>query len=277
MTKEELMQVGREALCDKWGVTYGQLGGHPFGIVDSWDSVHGLWTELVHAAGLYDVYKAAVEFAKDKPYTSCRPYKLTSGEEVLLVTDERLGGNGLFPGDDKPPYLVPPAVEEAGISEVFEALLCGAELDELDKDCGWGFSDEYAMCDGECGTVLRTSPDSYGWTPNYFEDREAGERFCPECTDAEEVLTYCVNKNRALPRFLDLAANGLVALDDLTYESGLHPGQNDDPKDLIEVLKAQGIDVWLSLLPGQFDVAFWPVVRAGDEVRARAALSAAKE
>ena len=49
---------------------------------------------------------------------------------------------------------------------------------------------------------------------------------------------------------------------DVDYENGMHSGQNDDPRKIIKVLKAAGIDVLFTGSVGQFDVNFSPWVRS---------------
>lgn len=274
MDKTQLLELGNKYIMDGCGIQQGQYEGKSFGIVDGWSTLHQLWTELVYAAGLQDLYTAAVDFASKKQYTDCKPYKLMDGRDVLLITSERFGQNKLFPMDDKSGYYVPDAVDEAGLPEIYAQVLFGRGEGEDGED-GWGFSDEYQLCDDCCNAVIRTSPNSYSWTPDFYEDPGTGERICSDCVDEGEILDKYKNKNRGLPHFVDREANSLVVLDDLQYANGLHGGQTDDPKAVVKVLQAQEIDVWFDVSPGQFDVDFSPIVRQEDEEKAREALDGA--
>jgi hypothetical protein len=40
--------------------------------------------------------------------------------------------------------------------------------------------DEWTICD-DCGKAIRTSPDSWGWKPNYFILGDCGEIICYDC------------------------------------------------------------------------------------------------
>jgi hypothetical protein len=42
----------------------------------------------------------------------------------------------------------------------------------------WGYDDEYTIC-SDCGNIIRTSPDSYSWTPNYYVGD--GYIVCKDC------------------------------------------------------------------------------------------------
>lgn len=277
MDRKQLLEHGRKALEHMgWGVTWGTYEGKPFGIVDGWDTLHKLWTELVYAAGLEQCYAEAVTFAaaKTERWNRCQPYTLSDGREVMLITDERIGRNKRFPGDDESLYLVPDAVQEAELPEVYAMLLSGRAEGEDGED-GWGFYDEYQLCDDCNNNIFRTSADSWGWTPQYYEDPDTGERICPDCVDVDDLLQKYNHKPRNLPCFVDREENGLVVLEDLQYENGLHGGQTDDPKAIAKLMKEQGIDLWFDVSPGQFDVTFYPIVRAADEQKARAALEGA--
>lgn len=54
----------------------------------------------------------------------------------------------------------------------------GEALEKLGVAIEW--SDEWTTCD-ECGKLVRTSPDSYSWTPSYKIDDDSCETLCHEC------------------------------------------------------------------------------------------------
>lgn len=272
MTPEQLYAEGKKYVEEHGQIEYGKYEDAPFGIVDGWGTVNGLATFLVVKAGAYGLYAQAINHARTKPYSRTDTVTV-DGNQVQCITDLRLGTDGLFPSDSQSfRFFVPEPLQEAQVEEVCEALLCGADFrGEGTESGGWGFSDEYQRCD-HCSTILRTSPDSYGWTPNFFQTQD-GELLCPACADTEEVLVEYEGERRHLPDFVNREKAGLVELD--SYEVGLHPGQNDSPEKVIATLHEQGIEVWLHLLPGQFDTSFTPLVRGKDEEKAHAILEGA--
>jgi len=121
----------------------------------------------------------------------------------------------------------------------------------------WGFSDEYSTCDG-CYTVLRISPDSYSWTPEFVTYN--CERYCFECADEEDILEEYKNANKALPSPFQ---NSLEEID-IDFENGWHYGQNADPSAIIKLLNEKNIDVWFDVSPSQFYVSFKALVKPED-------------
>ncbi len=61
----------------------------------------------------------------------------------------------------------------------------GTIFEKMGLDVHW--SDEWTSC-GDCGKVVRTSPDSMSWTPSYWEAGIAnGELLCLDCAPEEET------------------------------------------------------------------------------------------
>jgi hypothetical protein len=140
----------------------------------------------------------------------------------------------------------PPTPER--VTRIFEKL--GIEIE-------WG--DEWAACD-ECHKLFRTQPDSYMWRRSYWLDEMDGDIRCRECVleDPTDMLEQLEGKDdRALTFDMDLAAHGYVRQDG-EYESGWHPGQDDNPKTIADTLRAKGIGRFLFKVDGvgQFDVRF---------------------
>lgn len=125
------------------------------------------------------------------------------------------------------------------------------------------WSDEWTTC-GDCGNAVRTSPDSYGYQPSYVI-----------LNDCEIVCHTCLLDNDSTVRdYLESLENhskralNLTSLDPGKYgyrevengfENGLHPGQNDDPKQITAKLRAQGVTSPLLFKidgTGQFDIEF---------------------
>lgn len=100
------------------------------------------------------------------------------------------------------------------------------------------WSDEWTSCEN-CGKVFRTSPDSYGWQMSgVIED---GGAVCRECLDPAEHLESLENNPRRCNTIdsIDPADHGYVRYNG-TYESGLHPGQTDDPRAVYDQMRAEG-------------------------------------
>jgi hypothetical protein len=126
------------------------------------------------------------------------------------------------------------------------------ELD-LDEDAGeydvetlletnFVYYDEYSTCD-DCSAIVRTSPDSYHWQPEYY----VGDGFlvCKECFDNETDYQEDYLKDRINnPKN---AINGLMEPEQLKdlgfskleggYENGWHQGQTDDPEKIFKEIE----------------------------------------
>ena len=110
------------------------------------------------------------------------------------------------------------------------------------------FPDEYSTCT-DCGQIVRHSPDSYDWEPQYV-DFEC-DRICRTCIedDVECLIDEFKNQHtRAIPEWAQkLIKNaGYVCMDDENtescsiFESGLHLYQDDDPEEIIKGLEKDG-------------------------------------
>lgn len=105
----------------------------------------------------------------------------------------------------------------------------------------YGFSiewnDEWTTCDG-CGKALRTSPDSYGWQPSYLSEEDG--YYCADCMTADSFDGFIDDPSRAVNmQGLDLKRYGFAEIQ-CGFESGWHPGQNDNPKKIHADLVQQG-------------------------------------
>ena len=144
-----------------------------------------------------------------------------------------------------------------------------AALERIGAEIEW--SDEWTECQ-ECWRIVRTEPDSYSWRRSYHQT-EDGEVYCAECTlrDGESVIAEYVNDAHkcitfAGPEFL--TGLGFASYNG-TFESGWHPGQNDDPAEILARIERDMPDhdvVFLLNSTGQFDIAFtaWTRERAED-------------
>ena len=164
----------------------------------------------------------------------------------------------LLPSQSEPYYEVP------------EGLM---DLDEL---CDFGFDDEWGTCD-ECGGLIRTSPDSYGWQPEYH-DFEDGDRICGRCITknwAEDYLEEHINRNKLVNTWLvDPEKYGWVDLN-LDMETGMHRGQNDDPRAIIKLAKENRFEVIFSGSVGQFDVNWTSWAKEGEAEQVKAIITGA--
>ena len=94
--------------------------------------------------------------------------------------------------------------------------------------------DEWMVTDN--GNAVRTSPDSYHWTPSYLitEDgyvltrEDSAEEWieCLKCSD------WC-HPPHALPAWINPKEYGFESYGEEVYQSGLHRGMNDDPKEVL--------------------------------------------
>jgi hypothetical protein len=233
----------RAALTDSGCWEAGRYKEESFGVIDGWQTWRNAATALMQAAGCtHESFRAmgdAYNFPADLRHLG-----------VLL--DYALSGGGL-PEDIETDEDLPSYVD------------------------GWGFSDEWALCDECCVEVLRTSPDSYSWQPEWAYGAD-GERLCPACCKGAhegilEAYKGSPDRSRLLPPFLSDETLGLVEVPGREYESGLHPGQNDSPEAVAELLATEDVPCWFRGSVGQFDVAWTVHVRAANEVLAARVLA----
>lgn len=144
----------------------------------------------------------------------------------------------------------------------------GRATDLLEKagyDIQW--EDEWTTC-SNCGRLLQTSPDSYGWQPNYI--MTDCEILCFECADIPEYLRSIEdNPDHCCFRVIDPEEYGYVRISEpFEFENGWHHGQNDNPHEILKRLHEEGHGRVLFRAPytGQFDISFetW---EAGPDLR----------
>lgn len=175
-----------------------------------------------------------------------------------------------FPRDGDPPLTddenIGPRLAEA--------------LDAIDGvDLVW--YDEWIDCT-DCHRAIRVNPDSYAWQPYHVW---TGDGYtCLECVDLADVLDgfgddderYVDNPRKALMGQHwsndDIRAQGFTPHTPPDfYESGWHPGQDDDPRDVLAALKAEeDVEVLFVIAGiGQFDTRWtaWtrPIGWDGDD------------
>lgn len=101
------------------------------------------------------------------------------------------------------------------------------------------WSDEWTTNDK--GGAVRTSPDSYSWTPSYAITDDGDiltiEDTAHEWIEAMKCYDH-MHTPKVIPSKYNLAEEGMTLYNPESYETGLHPGQHDDPqKTLAEILE----------------------------------------
>jgi hypothetical protein len=121
-------------------------------------------------------------------------------------------------------------------------------------ECEW--SDEWSTC-SDCGKAIRTQPDSYGWTPAYVLLHDC-EEVCRACLDeADYVESELLNDCHTSDRLgINLADLGFSKWNAEEYEAGLHPGQTDDPCEIVKLLPPNVDYVFQIDDTRQFDISF---------------------
>lgn len=138
----------------------------------------------------------------------------------------------------------------------------------IDEFMPWGFSEEYNVCNS-CGEVVRTEPDSYSWTPDFFISNDG--IYCGDCTrnDPQDYLETLINNPKVVNTILsesDLENAGFEKLDG-DYESGWYD-RNDSPQEILNDLMNSfpyGEFVFNITSKGQFAVNFDVYGRGMDE------------
>ena len=128
------------------------------------------------------------------------------------------------------------------------------EIDELEAIAELEWLDEWALC--ECGKLIRTTGDSYGWTASYYIFNDC-ELVCHECIDPEEYLEDIANDpKKAITLDIDPENYGYKLIEG-DFQNGFHPGQNDNPMEIYKRLEsAYKSLVFLITDVGQFDLSF---------------------
>lgn len=110
----------------------------------------------------------------------------------------------------------------------------GKSLDDmLDND--YGFDDEYSKCSG-CGKILRTSPDSYQWKPDWAIVNDC-EMLCFDCIDPEDYLKEIENNPKTANQVLteeQILEAGYAKIGN--YEDGWYDA-HDNPETIYEAYK----------------------------------------
>lgn len=159
-------------------------------------------------------------------------------------------------------YYDPETGKRIAYPEKIASRLCTI-FEKLGVEIEW--SDMVTGC-SDCGKCIQTEPDRYSWQPDFIVGD--GEIFCGECAEGDaETLLKDAEGGTWNHASIDPADHGYVALPE-SYETGWHPGQNDDPKKVLAALKAKGIDRALVVIEdvGQFDSKWRVYVHESEEL-----------
>jgi len=134
-----------------------------------------------------------------------------------------------------------------------------ARIGALAERLGWGveWSDEWSEC-GECRRTVRTSGDSYSWTPSYAIVGGC-ELLCADCIreDPEEWEAELTNSDTSADTLeIDWHARGWRETRP-PYENGWYPGQTDTPEEIHKRINFANVETLFVIdRVGQFDCAF---------------------
>jgi len=170
-----------------------------------------------------------------------KTYETEYGDEAFQ--DMRFGegnlGEPVNVSKGSPPYRVPDG------------------LIELDDLVDWGFDDEYATCH-RCNGLIRMMSDSYFWQPDYHIFK-GGELLCDLCISEYAIDEY-IEEHINQPMLLNLNVVNIAYYGwkkcDHVFETGMYPGQTDNPEEIIKRENNRGRDVILTGDISQFDVRF---------------------
>lgn len=128
----------------------------------------------------------------------------------------------------------------------------------------WGYNDEYSTC-ANCGVVIRTSPDSYMWTPEFWDSADG--YICADCVKSNYVDDYlddCTRHSKDSVKtchIVNPADHGFhKVLTGLKY--GLHEEMADDPRKIIKWLTKVGLESVIVTRPSQFYAEYDVYVRS---------------
>lgn len=149
-------------------------------------------------------------------------------------------------------------------------------LERFVPDIHLEWLDEHVTCD-DCHRLLRVTANSYRWRMRGMYVEDIAAYLCDRCLldDFETTLESFVNDERRAITFADsgdledvgftLFVDSTESWREGTYQSGWHPGQDDDPKAVtarIRDIHDDTVDiVYLVSSVGQFDMDFQAYIR----------------
>ena len=183
-------------------------------------------------------------------------------QEIVNKVTEDTGCIATYQGQD---FLIIDSYEQEKEIERLTGMRMYDVMQELDLD--YGYSDEWTLC-SECGEIIRISPDSYSWLPDFIVTD--GEILCHDCITPNRLLcddsedSFINNPRKALsPQLItmaDIEAEGFILIDE-NFESGWY-GRTDSPQDIYDALKDSYEEVLFYITgSGQFHTDFQVFVR----------------
>lgn len=120
------------------------------------------------------------------------------------------------------------------------------------------WDDEWVQC-SNCSKLVRTSPDCYAWTPNYWEGD--GDPVCHECicSNPEEYLEALEGDPDKANTISDLnLSDWEYVAHKQEFQTGYYGGQNADPHVIAKSLRKLGVERFIFEIvgQGQFDMTF---------------------
>jgi len=185
-------------------------------------------------------------------------------EKVLDLVDKYLPCSYIGEYNGEPFLLVREGWNEVDAFSESLGVLDKEDIEDINDLIEWGFSDEYDIC-FECGKIIRISPDSYSWLPDYFYFE--GDLICGDCIRehfVEEYIEHLINNPKVANTILSkehLEKEGFSRLGRV-YETGWYPGQNDNPHEVLVRFKNEYKEIIFDIVSaGQFDMAWCVWVR----------------
>ena len=238
-TKDKVIDKVLKAILDSgWGLI-GKFDGEDFLVVDGWEPIE---------RAVYLALEELVPKAIEKYYAPAGRVKKLHYIDGMGIESADLYIDGTVPAE------VQEAFENTGFDDVFFSSIIGGRY--------WGFSDDYRLCD-YCGSVVRNSPDSYSWRPNYIQIE--GEIICRDCVNDDILQEYVESmsnnfKLAVFTRLIDDDTMERLGYEKVSgdHEAGIGEWCHDDPLVLYEEAQAARPGVYVFKIDdvGQFDVGF---------------------
>lgn len=255
-------ELAENGAFDRMSIEIGKYGGQDFLIVDTWENLAAL-------TAMFNGYNGKVDPFIELYYRDDLNEELDKAE---LQLEKELKENPNHFGTHS--RLNTRIAALLNLS-AYKRWLLNNEIEERSiEDFGIevGFSDEYQICRDCYQNIVRTSPDSYSWTPPLLTDEGY---VCDECASdyTDYVLEEFCNVQKSIPDQFSTKELGLTKINEDSFQNGMHYGMDDSPEPIIEKLNANDIDVWFKVYPSQFNVDFDVYVKEDDKDRSIEILS----
>lgn len=243
--KEKSLEIIEKVMAEgHFYINRGTYDGEELYIVESWECVY-------HLQGLLNGF----EGLKNKPY-------LREGETYHSKSLELAEAIKKEPNH----WGLKEQKEQADSWFFYKQYLAANQIEEikLEDAIDFVFNDEYDICCDCYENIVRTSADSYTWTPPLFLEAEGYVCDCCAHKHKEDVLEGYKNEQKSIPDQFDPADLGLLQVNSESFENGWYGGQCDTPQPIIDALNEEKINCWFKVYPRQFDLDFDVYVKAED-------------